>query len=227
MDIVVTSRHCAVPERFRTHVADKIAKLARYDGKAIRLDVEVSEEHNPRLADCRVRVELTLRSRGPVVRAEACAQEVYCALDLAVGRLEARLRKAADRRRVHHGNRTPVSLAAATSSDGAARPGPDGVQPAGPAGSAGPPVEALDEAGTLRAEGPLVVREKRHVSASMTLDQALYEMELVGHDFFLFHDADADLPSVVYRRHAYDYGVIRLVAAERAGARRLEGVPAG
>jgi hypothetical protein len=44
----------------------------------------------------------------------------------------------------------------------------------------------------------------------MTLDQALYEMELVGHDFFLFVDAATKCPSVVYRRRAYDYGVIRL-----------------
>jgi hypothetical protein len=54
------------------------------------------------------------------------------------------------------------------------------------------------------------VREKTHEAAPMSLDQALYEMELVGHDFFLFVDSGTQRPSVVYRRHAYDYGVIRL-----------------
>ena len=62
----------------------------------------------------------------------------------------------------------------------------------------------------VQGEGPLIVREKTHVAAPMTLDQALNEMELVGHDFYLFVDADTKLPSVVYRRHAYDYGVIHL-----------------
>ncbi|WP_344922710.1 sigma 54 modulation/S30EA ribosomal C-terminal domain-containing protein, partial [Plantactinospora mayteni] len=73
-------------------------------------------------------------------------------------------------------------------------------------------------------DGPLVVREKTHTAAPMGLDQALYEMELVGHDFYLFVDIETKQPSVVYRRHAYDYGVIRLetdplgeVAPEGAG----------
>jgi hypothetical protein len=63
---------------------------------------------------------------------------------------------------------------------------------------------------TVLGDGPMVVREKTHQAAPMTLDQALYEMELVGHDFFLFVDKETDLASVVYRRRGYDYGVIRL-----------------
>ena len=63
---------------------------------------------------------------------------------------------------------------------------------------------------TVTGEGPLVVREKTHPAARMTLDQALYEMELVGHDFYLFVDKESDRPSVVYRRRGYDYGVISL-----------------
>ena len=62
----------------------------------------------------------------------------------------------------------------------------------------------------IKGEGPLIVREKTHVASPMTLDQALYEMELVGHDFYLFVDSETKEPSVVYRRHAYDYGVIHL-----------------
>ena len=63
---------------------------------------------------------------------------------------------------------------------------------------------------TVVGDGPLVVREKSHPAAPMTLDQALYEMELVGHDFYLFIDKENDEPAVVYRRKGYDYGVIRL-----------------
>jgi ribosomal subunit interface protein len=198
VDIVVKGRHTEVADRFRGHVETKLAKVPKLDGKVSRIDVEVCEEHNPRLADQRSRVELTCRTRGPVIRAEAVAPDPYAALDLAAARLEARLRKAADRRRVHHGIRTPVSVASATAglSNGVA---------------AGEPVDEETD------ESPFLVREKEHAALPMTLDQALFEMELVGHDFYLFVDAERNAPSVVYRRHGYNYGVIRLVT-EGGGA---------
>ena len=197
MDIVVKGRHTDVAERFRGHVQDKLAKVVKLDGKVSRIDVEIYEEHNPRLAEQRSRVELTCHTRGPVVRAEACAPDPYAALDLASARLEARLRKAADRRRVHHGNRTPVSVAAATAALS------NGVTPA---------ASRSDDEGQAD-DVPFLVREKDHTATPMTLDQALFEMELVGHDFYLFVDTDRGVPSVVYRRRGYDYGVIRLVTA--------------
>jgi len=202
VDIVVKGRHTDVADRFRGHAEDKLAKVVKLDGKVSRIDVEVCEEHNPRLADQRSRVELTCRTRGPVVRAEASAPDPYAALDLASSRLEARLRKAADRRRIHHGIRTPVSVANATA-------GLNGVAAA--AEAAAEPVTEDGEADQEADARPFLVREKDHVAAAMTLEQALFEMELVGHDFYLFVDADRGIPSVVYRRRGYDYGVIRLV----------------
>jgi ribosomal subunit interface protein len=205
VDIVVKGRHTEVSERFRRHVADKLSKIEKFDPKVIRVDVEVSREHNPRLSDRCERVELTCVSRGPVIRAEASADDTYAALDLAYGRLESRLRRAADRRRVHHGNRTPVSVSAATATlavDGTRQVPADEETEQRSAYREGP-IE-------VDGEGPLVVREKTHQARPMTLDQALYEMELVGHDFFLFVDAASSQPSVVYRRRGYDYGVIRL-----------------
>ncbi|KRV47654.1 ribosomal subunit interface protein [Wenjunlia vitaminophila] len=208
MDIVVKGRKTEVPERFRKHVAEKLGKIQKLDGKVISLDVEVSKEHNPRQAGRSDRVEITLHSRGPVVRAEAAASDPYAALDLAAGKLEARLRKAADKRRVHRGgSRTPVSVAAATAPLAAAADGGHAEVPS----DKGVPTTRIGPL-EIQGEGPLVVREKTHAAAPMALDQALYEMELVGHDFYLFIDSDTNLPSVVYRRHAYDYGVIRLKA---------------
>jgi len=198
MDIVVKSRNTAVDERFRTNVHDKLGRLAKLDPKADRVDVELAEERNPRLADVRMRVELTCWTRGPVVRAEAAASDEYAAFDLAIAKLDTRLRRAADRRRVHHGSRTPVSVAAATgglaAADAVAEPGeePDG-------------------------EAPFVVREKEHAAVPMSLDQALFEMELVGHDFYLFVDEADAAPCVVYKRHGYDYGVVRLRLNGNAG----------
>jgi ribosomal subunit interface protein len=213
VEIVVSGRHVDVADRFRQHAVEKLSKMEKFDHKVIRLEVEISKERNPRQADQCDRVELTCRSKGPVIRAEACSHNPYAALDLACTKLEHRLRRLADRRRVHHGLRTPqsvrttaapqgqdVSAAAVTSTDSA---------------HLGSAIIAVPETGSLAVADagdsePLIVREKQHRADPMTLDQALFEMELVGHDFYLFCDKETELPSVVYRRHAYDYGVIRL-----------------
>lgn len=199
MDVVVSSRHCEVSERFREHVEDKLARLEKHDHRIIRVDVLLVRERNPRQPDRQVRVELTAKSRGPVVRAEAAAEDKMAALDLALDKMAAQMRRAADRRKVHRGQRTPESVHHAM------------------ARTNGVAVEATDEVSehvvgpvAVDGDGPLVVREKTHLAAPMTLEQALYEMELVGHDFYLFVDKESERPSVVYRRRGYDYGVISL-----------------
>jgi ribosomal subunit interface protein len=205
MDVVVKSRHCSVAEEFRALVEEKLARLEKLDDRVIRVEVEVTEEPNKRQHDQAHCVEITLRSKGPVVRAEAASIDKVAALDMALDRVMAQLRKAADRKKVHRGQHTPPSLRVATPPD-------LGVEPTG---------EAEDDSDTrvvagmqVQGDGPLVVREKTHAADPMTLDQALHEMELVGHDFFLYVDADHAKPSVVYRRHGYDYGVIRLETNE-------------
>jgi ribosomal subunit interface protein len=215
VDIVVKGRKTEVPERFRKHVAEKLAKIQKLDGKVINLEVEVCKEHNPRQADRSDRVEITLRTRGPVIRAEAAATDPYTALDLAAGRLEARMRKQHDKRHTRRGNgRIPASDVAVTVPD-AARINGQEIAP-----QRTPDTVRTTRMGPLevQGDGPLVVREKTHAAAPMTLDQALYEMELIGHDFYLFVDSDTQQPSVVYRRHGYDYGVIHLKADAYADA---------
>ena len=207
MDIVVKGRNVEVPDHFRQHVSDKLAPSVRLDPRVIRLDVELSHEKNPRQSAKCQRVEITVSSKGPVIRAEACAETFYAALDAAVLKLEARLRKAHDRRRVHHGGKTPASVAEATAAlpldaQGATEPADGGVALLDRAASNG--TAEIDDTATL------VVRDKTHEAAPMSTEEALHEMELVGHDFFLFFDRVHALPSVVYRRHGYDYGVIRL-----------------
>jgi ribosomal subunit interface protein len=216
VEIVVKGRRTEVSERFRQHVIEKLSRLEKWDGKLISLDVEVSKERNPRLSDVSDRIEITCVTRGPVVRAEAAAGDPYAALDLAYSKLEVRMRKSADRRRVHHGARTPVSVAAATAnraaSNGHALSGdPDDFMEDEYAALAMAEMSDNFDGGLdVTGDGPLVVRSKTHRASPMTLDQALYEMELVGHDFYLFVDAETSDPCVVYRRHGYDYGVIRL-----------------
>ena len=204
MDVVVTGRHCEVSDRFREHVSEKLARLEKHDHRIMRVQVEVEQERNPRQHDRAVRVELTAFSKGPVIRAEAAAEDKMGALDLALDKMASQMRRAADRRRVHHGRHTPVSVGEAL----ADLPEPTAADE--------DDTETVTERQvgpiTVTGDGPLVVREKSHGATPMTLDQALYEMELVGHDFYLFVDKESERPSVVYRRRGYDYGVIRLAA---------------
>jgi ribosomal subunit interface protein len=213
VDIVVKGRNVEVPDHYRVHVAEKLAKIERYDHKIIRVDVELFHERNPRQSDHCQRVEITCVSRGPVVRAEACAKDFYSALDAVIAKLDTRLRRAADRRRVHRGRHAPVSVAAATAglpvaqlngSPLATAPAPAAVDEAEPSFGT---VDEYDDGQPWH-----IVRMKEHSGEPMTVDDALFHMELVGHDFYLFQDKESGRPSVVYRRKGYDYGIIALGA---------------
>jgi len=229
MDIVVKGRNVEVPEHYREHIDEKLARLERYDKKVIRYDVELFHEPNPRQSKNCQRVEITGVGKGPAVRAEACAGDFYAALDSAVSKLENRLRRMHDRRRVHYGRRCPESVAEATSVGATATGGDatiaNGRRPAAPTAvldapasrpmteqtvdGLGLPEQRWDD-GVAEYRPGTIVREKQHSGEPMSVDQALYEMELVGHDFYLYYDSDAGKPSVVYRRKGFDYGVIRL-----------------
>ena len=242
MDIIFHGRRTSVQERFREYATAKLSKIVKLDQKTISIDVEVTLERNPRQSAQRERVELTLYSRGPVMRAEAAADDRFMALDRAMAKLETHMRRACDRRKTRNtghslapemgnGPALPVEamagLAEATSADGRARAvAADGDGSAEASESDWPETDLqLDGIVPIPMEGngPLVVREKFHSATPMTIDRALHEMELVGHDFFLFRDETCHLPSVVYRRQGYNYGVIRLV---EGAATELVGTPA-
>ena len=197
-EVVVKGRNVEIPDHFRIYVSEKLARLERFDRTIYLFDVELDHERNRRQRKNCQHVEITARGRGPVVRGEACADSFYAALESAVCKLENRLRRSKDRRKVHYGDKTPVSLAEATKVSA-----PDAFLPT----TAG---DADNRDGVEFHEPGQIVRTKEHPATPMTVDDALYEMELVGHDFFLFHDKQSDRPCVVYRRHAYDYGLIRL-----------------
>ncbi|HKN97348.1 MAG TPA: ribosome-associated translation inhibitor RaiA [Pseudonocardiaceae bacterium] len=236
MDIVVKGRNVEVPDHYRVLVTAKLSRLERYDRKLLHFDVELFHEPNRRQHKSCQRVEITTRVRGQAVRAEACAADFYGALDCAVAKLENRLRRMHDRRRVHYGRRSPASVGQATAgalADVAPRPAEldarssaqiatpvallderddteAGVDPATVHGAADIPGPRHDDDYDPGHQPGRVVRNKEHSAKPMTIDQALYEMELVGHDFYLFADADSGQPAVVYRRKGFDYGVIRL-----------------
>ncbi|MGZ6778319.1 MAG: ribosome hibernation-promoting factor, HPF/YfiA family [Mycobacterium sp.] len=196
-EVVVKGRNVEIPDHFRIYVSEKLARLERLDRSIYLFDVELDHERNRRQRKNCQHVEITARGRGPVVRGEACADSFYAALESAVCKLENRLRRSKDRRKVHYGDKTPVSLAEATKIAA-----PEAFEPS--------VTDNAPQDGVEVHEPGQIVRTKEHPATPMSVDDALYEMELVGHDFFLFHDKQSDKPCVVYRRHAYDYGLIRL-----------------
>jgi ribosomal subunit interface protein len=198
VDIVVRGRQLDISQRFREHVGEKLARIDKFGVALSRIDVEVSKEPNPRQADRAFEVELTCVGRGPVIRAEATAADKYAALDLAYGRLEERLRRAADRRHARYrkgGLPEPMLVEDVVAVE---------VEQ-----------EADDsEADVVYEDGPIVVRDKTHATSPMTVGEALHALELVGHDFFLFLDVETGLPTVVYKRRGYDYGLLRISVDE-------------
>jgi ribosomal subunit interface protein len=210
VEIVVTGRNVEVPDHFRVHVAEKLGRLERYDHKMVGMEVELFHERNRRQLKTCQRVEITGRGCGPVARAEACAQDFYAALDAAVAKLEARLRRSHDRRRTTDRRaRVAAGRASATAATAVLdEPTTDqaealDVEIPGPRDHN----EHVAQDGQLPGD---IVRHKTHTSEPMTVDEALSRMELVGHDFYLFADAESGRPCVVYRRKGYAYGVIAL-----------------
>ena len=199
MDIVVTGRHCTISPELKELVRDRIVTVERLRDRVIRVEVEFSATDGTKNPSDAVEVQITLRSRGPVVRAEAKANDKTLAFEQAFDRLKVQLRKAADRRKTHRGLRTAIFA----------------EEPASalvPEKTENEPEEPTYEVAGLvvNGDGPLVVREKEFETVPLSLALALDEMELVGHDFFLYQDSATGKPSVVYRRKAYNYGVIHL-----------------
>ena len=214
MEFMISGRNVAVSDRFREYAEERIVKVENLANKVQRVDARITKQPNAREADSSLTVELTVIGRGPVVRAEATSGDKFAAFDLAYAKLIERLRRASDRRKVHHGRHTPVAVRvatadldtvnsteplyvqmenAATDADAAAEPDVDGS-------AAGDPAE----------DSPVLIRRKVFPGAPMSLDAAVDNMELVGHDFYLFVDAATGAPSVVYRRRGWTYGVITL-----------------
>ena len=211
MEISVNGFGLGITDRFRDYAIEKAEKLDHLADKAFAFEVKVSRHNEKNGVTGDDRVELTLIGPGPLVRAESDGPDKYIAFDLAIDKLVERLRRAKDRHKVHRGQHRPTSLREATTGGFSIVD----ITPADPAllekvrtGSIDVVAEAeeADEA----AWSPVVIRKKVFAAVSMTVDDALYYMELVGHDFYLFIDAETDRPSVVYRRKGWDYGVIGL-----------------
>ncbi|WP_394162496.1 ribosome hibernation-promoting factor, HPF/YfiA family [Galactobacter valiniphilus] len=202
MDLNVSGRNVTITERFQDYTADRLAKVEALAPKVQRVEVKVSRDAHARTASSQVTVEVTVLGSGPAIRAEARAADKFSAFDLTFAKLLERLRRARDRQKVHHGRHIPQKVHDAT-----------GALPV--AGSAATLAEQVleeqrerDAAGVL--ETPVEIRTKSFPALSMSVDDAVDNMELVGHPFYLFIDEATSRPSVVYRRKGWSYGVIQL-----------------
>jgi ribosomal subunit interface protein len=207
METSIVGVGVSISDRFRTVVEEKLERLQQLAAKAQRIDVKVTHRayRNGRVPD--ETVELTLVSKGPVVRAEAVDGDKFVALDFAVDKLAEQLRRAKEKRidgRQHpRGAHFEKGSGSLTGID--VQPASADVLKAVATGTIPVQTEEDDE-----VYSPVVIRTKNFDAEWMTVEEAVDRMELVGHDFFLFVDATTDHPSVVYRRKGWDYGVIAL-----------------
>jgi len=210
MEISIVGRHAKVTEQLRARIEERLAKVAVLAPNAIRADVHVCHERNPRHGAERERVEITLHGRS-VVRAEASAMDRETALDMAVARLTHQVRRLHERKAHRHQTKPGLrSVPVVVEGDEPQRVESVEAWEGAPEGS----TREVPIDGT-----PIVIRSKTHSASPMTVEDAIVQMELVGHDFFLFHDVDSDLPSAVYRRRGWTYGVLHLEALPAEGAR--------
>ncbi|QDW30300.1 ribosome-associated translation inhibitor RaiA [Arthrobacter sp. KBS0702] len=224
MEFMISGRNLTVSDRFREYADEKISKIASLGDKVQRVDAKVSKETKARQTAELLTVELTVLGRGPVIRAEASAADKFAAFDLAYNKLLERLRRAKDRKKVHHGRHTPKSVTEAT-----ATLEPASTQEPIYEEASHPPQARPEEKSPYEVENdipagdsPVLIRRKVFPAASLSLDDAVDNMELVGHDFYLFVDKDTKAPSVVYRREGWTYGVISLDQTCEPGEAPLE-----
>lgn len=214
MDITIEGRNAEIHPNFRAYCVEKLAKVEHFYPRVQRVDVELTHAPNARQADTSEVVELTVYGKGPIIRAEASSSDRYASVDIACGKLYERLRRAHDRakdRRRMRENKTheePIDIEKLDLQDAL-------EVVTAPESSLDVPKErkigVVDE--VQLGDSPVIVRQKLHEAAVMTVSEALYQMELVGHPFFLFIDSETNQPCAVYHRHGWTYGVIRLDAS--------------
>ncbi|MDN3903972.1 ribosome-associated translation inhibitor RaiA [Arthrobacter sp. YD2] len=210
MEFMISGRNVAVSDRFREYAEEKIGKVEALGDKVQRVEARVTKQGNVRDADSALTVEITVTGRGPVVRAEATSGDKFAAFDLAYGKLLERLRRASDRRKVHHGRHAPIPVRVATADLGPVSTSEPLHEQVAAAAEAEATEADTGENEDAAGDCPVLIRRKVFPGAPMSLDDAVDNMELVGHDFYLFVDSATGAPSVVYRRRGWTYGVITL-----------------
>ncbi len=188
MDIVVRGRNVSVTERVEEYVEKKVGKLERYLPIIDEARMELSQE-DTRSAQHRMIAQLTVRSRGKILRAEERDQDLFAAIDLVAEKMQRQITRFKDR----------------LYSRGQVRGGESVRMPE----AAEPVMEAVAEAEAEAEPVGSIVRVKTFSMTPMNAEEAIEQMELLGHDFFVFYNSDVDNINVLYRRQTGDYGLLQ------------------
>lgn len=182
MKFQVKGRNIAVTEALRSYAEEKLVKLGRNLNSASQLELELFCEKNPSIADNQV-AEATIFTKGPVLRAKGASADMYASIDLVADKLGRQVRKYRGKL-VSHNAHVRGSLP----------PEPPAPPPA---------------AGAAQEESnPRIVKTKQFIIKPMSAEEASLQMELIGHDFFVFRNAESNEINVLYRRRDGDYGLI-------------------
>lgn len=210
MDITFGAKGADITDRFRAYAEEKLTKVTQLLPRATALDVRLTRHADPHVAIAGGRVEITVHGPGSIIRAESDGPDKYMAFDSAFHRIMERARRAHDKRHDHSARRrTPLREAAAAGFEQVAiTPADPAVVEAVTTGSL--PIVSQEQQEAETEWSPVVIREKRFPAKRMSVRDAVDQMELVGHPFYLFVDEATDECAVVYRRKGWSYGVISL-----------------
>lgn len=184
MNLTVKGRNLVLTDAINSYAKDKIGRLSKYLLDGSRCEVEMWTEKNPSISDNQV-VEVTIFTKGPVIRAREASPDIYASIDLVLAKLERQVKK-------YRGKL--VARSQGSHKDVLASEGfmvPEAVEV--------PEEEALS---------PRIVKVKQFMIKPMTPEEAALQLELVGHDFFVFTNAESHETAVVYRRRDGNYGLI-------------------
>ncbi len=188
MKTSLAARNLELTNRLRTDIERKLRRLERTTQDDAEIDIELIA-HASRSADAAYVAEVTLRNHGAVLRSQASGATPMAALDIVIDKIERQIVRTKERPRSVRGRAAEeVSVVMRREAAGTVElePGPDQV-------------------------GPNVVKIKRFDMTPMFEEDAVAQMTELGHQFFVFHDAETDEVSVVYRRSDGNFGVIQPV----------------
>ena len=182
MRVTIKGKNIDVTAALKQHVHDKVKKVENRGLEIREIEVKLLIEKNPSIPENQI-TEMTIRGNYPVIRAREADSDMYVAVDKAVVKLERQIKKYHDKRidRAHHAQSALRSA-----------PQPEDSE------------ASSDQPGMT----PEIVRRKKMDLKPMTLEEASLQMELLGHDFFMFTNAETDQPNVIYQRRDGTLGLI-------------------
>lgn len=184
MEIIVKGRHMEVTDALRTYAEEKIGRISKYFDQIIKIEIAFIDEKNPSIANSKT-VEVTVFPKGPVLRAKESSTDMYASIDMVVDKLERQIKR--------YKNKTFKNTKSAPKLG---------------------EIAAAAIAAEEETESPRIVKVKQIAVKPMDPEEATMQMELLGHDFFVFTNADTDEVNVVYKRRDSHYGLIEPISGK-------------